>query len=1240
MKSTLRYLTFVFTFILLVAAPALLAFLFVSPLSAQSASDSDSGSRSWAKGPIAGLVAPQSQQSAVAVMVEMDAPAAAVPYAEALKVAQAQVDANRNYALAHPSLKTSKALLSQKAQPTQISSAAATQIVSTVRQLDQAQQAIVSSLTGADIGGKILYRTQRAYNGIAMTVSPDKIAAIAQLPGVKGVHPMIPKFHMTAFSDVDFVGGRSLWTKTPFGIHGENIKIADIDSGLDYIHTDFGGPGLGGYAAVPDHTVAPNAYFPTPKVPGGYDFAGDAYAATNNPMDASNTPHPDPDPFDCGGHGTGTASLIAGYGVTNAGFTYSGTYDASNPVMSALAISPGFAPNAKLFPLRVFGCGGSTNLVTQAIEWAMDPNGDGNLSDHLDVINMSLGSNEGSADDADDVAASNAASIGMLVCSAAGNAGDTYYVHSSPAAASGTLSVAASYNDQNGFIFDSSVTPNTNAGSPPSGKYNSIYGNPSPHVGAGGLPGNVVYAVPNNGNAAAFTNAAQVSGNICLIDRGTTTFLDKCTKAQAAGAIAVIVDNFNNPTADPIVMGLGPAITIPCVMISRTDRDMIVAAAGGFDATTGLPTNSPVNVTIKNDNGTVTRAANAAGAAAGAGSPDTVPTYTSRGPRLNDSALKPDLTAPAEVVGVAQNNTGKGVENFNGTSSATPHVAGTMALLRQFHPTWTSQELNALASETATHDLSTTVGGATKIGVGRVGAGRIDLANASNANVVAYNGTDPNLIGVSFGAVEVPVDGSRTLTKSVKVTNKGASDVTYNITYLDSVVATGTSYTLPPSVTVLAGSSTTFPVTFTATGNLLRHERDLSTTTTQATNFGTFSRQYLTEKAGYAVLTPTAGTEPTIRVALYAASKPSSAMHATMTSVVPTAASGSFTVNLSGVGINTGAVFPNDIVSYVKAAELQYISPLAASPNAPTDPNVLKYVGITTDWANRTVAERNGFVPWVNFVIEGFGNAAIPSFASSDKEIFIDLNLDNVPDVAIFLSSLANGTAPTNVYFSTLVDFTGAILGAPGSSAWEPVDARSAAATSRDTNAFNNSVVTVPIDGLVGTGRTSFQYQVVTFDRNGAQVDETPLMFFDAANPGLDATPVGQLEPFFLNDLPTTALTVNYNGVNFQTNGSQGLMVVHMHNGSGNHTDVVAFRKPTISGFSPSSGKVGALITITGSNFGPGTNVSFFNNKPAVVNVLTANTLVATVPAGAVSGPIRVSNAAGSSSRAGFTVLP
>ena len=52
---------------------------------------------------------------------------------------------------------------------------------------------------------------------------------------------------------------------------------------------------------------------------------------------------------------------------------------------------------------RVFGCAGSTDVVGDAIDMAVDPNGDANPADHVSVINMSLGSDYGSSQDGDSV---------------------------------------------------------------------------------------------------------------------------------------------------------------------------------------------------------------------------------------------------------------------------------------------------------------------------------------------------------------------------------------------------------------------------------------------------------------------------------------------------------------------------------------------------------------------------------------------------------------------------------------------------------------------------------------------------------------------------------------------------------------------------------------------------------------------------------------------------------------------
>ena len=102
--------------------------------------------------------------------------------------------------------------------------------------------------------------------------------------------------------------------------------------------------------------------------------------------------------MDCDGHGSHVAGIVGGSGVRSDGTTFPGPYDGSVP-FSSLRIGPGVAPRASLYALRVFGCSGSTGLMTQAIEWAVDPNKDGDFSDHLDVVNLSLGSDFGTATD-------------------------------------------------------------------------------------------------------------------------------------------------------------------------------------------------------------------------------------------------------------------------------------------------------------------------------------------------------------------------------------------------------------------------------------------------------------------------------------------------------------------------------------------------------------------------------------------------------------------------------------------------------------------------------------------------------------------------------------------------------------------------------------------------------------------------------------------------------------------------
>ena len=110
-----------------------------------------------------------------------------------------------------------------------------------IARIESAQQALLVPLAKAN--ATVIYRVQRVYNGIAAIVDLSKLAEIAQLPGVKALHPLITK-HLDNNSSVPLIGAQQLWDSAGLNVSGTNIKLGIIDTGVDYIHTDFGGTGL------------------------------------------------------------------------------------------------------------------------------------------------------------------------------------------------------------------------------------------------------------------------------------------------------------------------------------------------------------------------------------------------------------------------------------------------------------------------------------------------------------------------------------------------------------------------------------------------------------------------------------------------------------------------------------------------------------------------------------------------------------------------------------------------------------------------------------------------------------------------------------------------------------------------------------------------------------------------------------------------------------------------------------
>ena len=92
----------------------------------------------------------------------------------------------------------------------------------------------------------------------------------------------------------------------------------------------------------------------------------------------------------------------------------------------------------------MFGCEGSTNAVIPALDWALDPNGDGDFSDHLDIVNMSLGSDYGPVDDPENAVVDELTAHGVLSVISMGNNGDLTDTGGAPGNAVSSLAVASS----------------------------------------------------------------------------------------------------------------------------------------------------------------------------------------------------------------------------------------------------------------------------------------------------------------------------------------------------------------------------------------------------------------------------------------------------------------------------------------------------------------------------------------------------------------------------------------------------------------------------------------------------------------------------------------------------------------------------------------------------------------------------------------------------------------------------
>ncbi|MCW3156595.1 S8 family peptidase [Micropruina sonneratiae] len=603
--------------------------------------------------------------------------------------------------------------------------------------LKKSQDRVKKEITGR--GGKVFSQMQSAYNGMRVQLPRKQVRAVSQLPGVKAVRAIQQQTINNATS-VPFLGVPQVWQSSKY--RGEGVKVAIIDTGIDYTHANFAGPGTvqAFDKAKASDTPNPKYFGPNaPRVKGGYDFVGDDYDASVE----GSLPKPDANPLDCNGHGSHVAGTTGGNGVTDEGTTYKGPYNSKTPDNDFL-IGPGVAPKVDLYALKVFGCEGSTDVTTEAIDWA--------VAHDMDVINMSLGSTYGDATDPSAVAATNAQAAGVVVVASAGNSGPNPYMTGSPGTGKGVVSVAA---------VDSTATfPGASL---------SFGGTTMDAVNANGanLPEGPYTIVNTNSlgcDTASFT-AAGISSDpsaplqIAIVNRGTCARVAKAIFGQQAGADAVIM--VNNVDSYPPVEGeitsnpdTGEAytVTIPFLGVRSSDGAALVAAAG-TDLT--LSAKDLQNPDFK-----------------------AYASFSSGGPRNNDSGLKPSISAPGVSIVSTGVGTGNGPATISGTSMAAPHVAGVAALARQAHKGWSSNAISAALVSTA--DPAKVSGYRLTLG-----GGLVDTKQVVNTSIYAIGDQHKTAAGkvseatLSFGFKNIR--GTKSYTKTITLVNKGSKRVIFTL---------------------------------------------------------------------------------------------------------------------------------------------------------------------------------------------------------------------------------------------------------------------------------------------------------------------------------------------------------------------------------------------------------------------------------------------------------------------------
>jgi hypothetical protein len=561
--------------------------------------------------------------------------------------------------------------------------------------LSQQHDSFKERLQRAIPASRVGHEYSAVLNGLSVSIPETQISTLASLPGVAGVYEDTLLKPDTEVSP-EFIGAPTIWN----GLGGqfsaaENVVVGVLDTGIWPEHPSFADPDPSG------KPYQPRAGGPALPCTFGSSLPNDAVFTCNNKLIGArvflNTysatiglgPNEYPSARDNEGHGTHTTSTAAGNGGVNASI-----------LGRSFGVISGIAPRAKIITYKVCAIQGCTSsdsaaAVNQAI------------LDGVDVINFSIDGGNSPYSDAVSLAFLDAYAGGVFVAASAGNSGPSADTvgHREP----WTTTVAASTTNRQ---FQAVLTLSAGAAALVlrGASVTNALSTPTPVVNASDAPYNDGFCL----NAAA---DGAFAGKVVVCKRGFNERSEKGYNVKQRGAVGMILYN-------PSLQGVETDNHfLPTVHLEVNDGTSLLSF---------LTAHLAVNATITA--GTATQAQG-----------DVIARFSSRGG--SDQSLgisKPDISAPGVQILAGHTPTpstfagDKPGELFwvnQGTSMASPHIAGSAALLTALHPTWTPGQIRSALMTTANSGV-VKEDGTTPAGAFDFGSGRVDLAHAGNPGLL------------------------------------------------------------------------------------------------------------------------------------------------------------------------------------------------------------------------------------------------------------------------------------------------------------------------------------------------------------------------------------------------------------------------------------------------------------------------------------------------------------------------